>query len=80
MKITDRDAMRPLEIFVHAACILRELHPDEFVIRPADIDRMTGTAGFRTLYRLGAGPEEILEDFGESLKKFRETRKEYLLY
>ncbi|MFH1618919.1 MAG: DUF1343 domain-containing protein, partial [bacterium] len=80
MTITDRNVLRSLEIFIRAACILREIQPDEFRIKWEEMRKMTGTDSFRALYTSGAAPEVILAEFDKSRKEFEESRKQYLLY
>lgn len=80
IKITDRDLLRPLEIFVHSACILRELHPEYFMIRWEEMRKMIGNDRFKALYVSGASPKTILHDFKKNRDAFKTIRKKYLLY
>lgn len=78
--IVDRNALMPLEVFVHLAVALRDLHPKEFVVRRADMAKMTGTQRFNDLYDGGAGAEAILEMFRKDSETFRAERAAFLLY
>ncbi len=80
MEITDKTALRPLEIFIHTACILRKLQPKDFVIKWNEIRRMLGNDRFKALYESKAAPAVILHDFEQDRKDFETVRTKYLLY
>ncbi|MGW0878832.1 exo-beta-N-acetylmuramidase NamZ family protein [Streptomyces sp. NPDC002671] len=44
------------------------------------IDKLTGSAGVRTMIDAGAGTDEVVDAWQEELAAFRRIRKEYLLY
>lgn len=80
MEITDRNALRSVEIFVRAAVLLRDIQPEDFGIKWEEMRKMVGTDRFRALYDSGASAEVILYDFEKSLEGFSSLRKKYLLY
>ncbi len=79
LTITDRERLRPLEVFVHLAAALRELNP-EIQWRWDETRRMTGTDRFRELYESGGDAAEIIRLFDGGPRAFRRARKPYLLY
>jgi uncharacterized protein YbbC (DUF1343 family) len=78
--VTDPEAVRPVDVFVHAACLLRDRHPREFQPRWAEMPYVTGSRGFETLFRSGAPAERLLAGIHASAAKFLEERKPFLLY
>ena len=79
-EITNREKLRPLEIYARVLCILRDMKAGQLKVDWDSARRMTGTADFQKLYAAGAPPEKILESWQKSLEKFAESRKKYLLY
>ncbi len=57
MQITDRVKLRPLNVFIHICCILRDIQKNDFKIKWDDMKEMTGNGTFRALYESGATPE-----------------------
>jgi uncharacterized protein YbbC (DUF1343 family) len=78
--VTDRDLIRPVDIFMHAACLLRELSPAEFQPRWEEMPRMVGSREFERLYKSGASAEEILKWTHQSAESFLKQREPFLLY
>jgi len=78
--VTDRDQVRPLDIFVHLACALRDLQPGKFQPRWDETKLMLGTDKFRVLYQAGAKPGVIIDFFNAQARQFEGGRKPYLLY
>ncbi|MBI4051749.1 MAG: DUF1343 domain-containing protein [Elusimicrobia bacterium] len=80
IEVTDRNAVRPFDIFVHIACLLREYHPKEFEPRWEEVRRMVGNDEFKNLYLEGKTAQEILSQVQKSVDSFSALRPKYLLY
>jgi uncharacterized protein YbbC (DUF1343 family) len=80
IKVTDRDAVRPLRVFVQLAVALRDLHPKDFQLRWEHTRRLVGRHRFVELYEAGAPASEILAVFDEDAARFAAARAPYLLY
>jgi uncharacterized protein YbbC (DUF1343 family) len=78
--VTDPKAARPVDVFVHAACLLREASPADFQPRWAELPRVTGSAEFERLYKAGTPAAEILASWTPRLDGFRAARRSVLLY
>lgn len=78
--VTDPRAARPVDVFVQAACALRDLSPADFQPRWAEMPRMAGSDAFETLFKAGAPAQEILDRFHKSAAEFEKIRLPHLLY
>lgn len=78
--LTDRETARPIDLFVQAGVILRELYPKEFVMRWEEISRVTGSGNFREMLENRYSAETILFFIHEKAARFEQSRKPYLLY
>ncbi|MBI5624432.1 MAG: DUF1343 domain-containing protein [Elusimicrobia bacterium] len=79
MTITNREKLRPMEVFAHLAAAMRDLHP-EFVFRWDEVKRMVGTDAFKELYEAKEPPKAMLKLFDTGPKSFRGSRRPFLLY
>jgi uncharacterized protein YbbC (DUF1343 family)/CubicO group peptidase (beta-lactamase class C family) len=76
--LVDRDALDAPLLGVELAAALRALHPGEFRMEP-----MQTLLANRAVYEAiaaGRDPRVIAEGWEESLREFRERRRQYLLY
>lgn len=80
MRITNREQLRPLRVFAHLICALRDLHPKQFELHWDQTKRMVGTEAFLRHYESAAAPERIIEMLDAGTRDFRMTRKPYLIY
>ncbi len=80
IKVTDRDVMRPLTVFLHLALALREVHPREFSFRWDETKRMTGVEEFRRLWDTGAELGAFTALFDKGPLDFEKARRDVLLY
>ncbi len=80
LTVTDAVAARPVEFFVRAAWILRDLSPKDFQPRWDEMPVVTGTNTFETLYKSGATDDDYLKKADEDSRRFLEERKPTLLY
>ncbi|MBI5211043.1 MAG: DUF1343 domain-containing protein [Elusimicrobia bacterium] len=79
MTITDREKLRPLEVFAHLAAALRDLNP-EFTWKWEEARRMVGTDSFRQLYESSATAKGFIRLFNAGEKDFRKTHRLIRLY
>ncbi len=79
MEITDRAAIRPLDIFVRAVCALREIaYYKDFRFEE---DRLTaGLNVYKAVFESKDPPEKIIVDFQSQCRAFDLSRRNYLLY
>ena len=77
--VVDPDKVRPFDLFVHAACWLRD-HAPRFRVKWSRMRKMVGTAEFEKLFKKGASPDEILRRLEKDLPGFLKRREPYLLY
>ncbi|MBL8023067.1 MAG: DUF1343 domain-containing protein [Elusimicrobia bacterium] len=78
--ITNPKTVRPVDIFVHAVCALRDISPKDFKPRWAEMPRVVGSSDFEVWFNAGESPETILNRVHESAAGFSEERKPFLLY
>jgi uncharacterized protein YbbC (DUF1343 family) len=78
--ITDRDTLRPLNVFRHIDQALYELHRDDFKWRWEEARKMTGSAEFQRIYERDHDLIKIMALFSRDAEKFEKTRRQYLLY
>ncbi|MFA5140345.1 MAG: DUF1343 domain-containing protein [Elusimicrobiota bacterium] len=80
IEVTDRGAMRPLEVFVHLAAALRDTQKGRFEVRGPAMSRLTGSRNFTELFGKGGKPEELLPLFDADAARFQTERAPFLLY
>ena len=84
LRVTDRRAVRPVELGIHAlhaAYQQAEAKNDTaFVSRPAHLTRLAGTKHLQTLLEQDASPDSIIASWQNGVTRFREQRTPYLLY
>jgi uncharacterized protein YbbC (DUF1343 family) len=78
--VTDEHVVRPIDLFVQVACLIRELWPKDFQPRWDEVARVTGSQDFEHLFIQNKSPAEILEVFHKSADDFVKARQPYLLY
>lgn len=77
--VTDRDRFRPVKTGLYLLDTLRILYPNRLEFRKY-MDKLWGTNRIRVMLKNGISPKKIIRDWKNGLEKFKETRKEYLLY
>jgi uncharacterized protein YbbC (DUF1343 family) len=80
IEITDRAAVRALDIFVNAAYLLRDYNEKDFTMKEVEVRKMTGSSDFYRLLTAGKKPAKIIEAFEKSNAPFREAARQYRLY
>lgn len=78
--VTDAQAARPVDVFVHGVWMLRELSPKEFLPRWEEVARVTGDRQLELAYRGNRPVESVLKHFREGAERFRKDRDSFLLY
>ena len=84
LEVTDRRAVYPLEIGIHALhAMYRQAQAEgytNFVSRPQHLARLAGTNRLLQLLRNGTPPDSIVASWREEVAAFRDQRSAALLY
>ncbi|OGS12191.1 MAG: hypothetical protein A2234_00665 [Elusimicrobia bacterium RIFOXYA2_FULL_58_8] len=80
IEVTDRPAVRALDIFTQAVYLLKKHNGAEFTLKPEEIRKMTGSGDFYRLLEAGAPPPRIKAEFENSNAAFRAQALNFLLY
>jgi uncharacterized protein YbbC (DUF1343 family) len=84
LRVTNRRAVRPVELGIHAlhaAYRQAEVENDTgFVSLPSHLTRLAGTERLTTLLDQGASPEALIGSWRDEIQSFRDRRTSYLLY
>ena len=81
MQITDRAAVRPLDIFVRAVCALREkAYYRDFRFDESALRLIAGNNVYKAVFESKDPPEKIILDFQAQCREFDKARRRYLLY
>ena len=77
---TDRTRYDPTVTAVHLLAALRAVHPEAFAFRPAQFDRLTGGPDLRLAIERGEPVPAIARRWTTELERFRQHRRQFLLY
>ena len=80
LQLTDRNAYDPTATAVHLLAAVRAVHPDRLGWIPKHFDRLAGGAVLRQQIEAGTAPEAIVRGWEAGLRRFKERRREFLLY
>ncbi len=80
LEVTDRAAYDPVVTTIALLAAVRRVHADSFRFTPATFDRLAGNDGVRLMLERGEPWETIVASWTAGLTKFREMRRQYLLY
>jgi uncharacterized protein YbbC (DUF1343 family) len=84
LRVTDRRAVRPVELGIHtlqATYHQAEAENDTgFVSRPEHLTRLAGTGQLLALLERGASPDSIIAAWQDEVARFRGRREAHLLY
>ena len=78
--VTDKASVRALDVFTEAAYWLRKYNGRDFVLKPEEIRKMTGSSDFYKLLEAGKKPHEIIAAFKKSSAAFRDGAVKFRLY
>ena len=77
---TDRTRYDPTVTAVHLLAALRIVHPQTFSFRPVQFDRLTGGPDLRLAIERGEPVAAIERHWSSELERFRQHRRQFLLY
>jgi len=77
--VTDRNAVRPVNVALKMLRAIYARHSSEFVWRESAVDRLAGTAAMRAAVQNGT-VDELLERWDADAKRFAELTRKYWLY
>jgi len=80
IRVTDRNALRPLAVFRYINQALRENHSNEFQWKWDEVRKMTGSGEFQRIYERDGDSVKITVLFNRDAEKFETARQGYLLY
>lgn len=80
INVTDKAAVRALDVFVHAAYWLREYNEKDFRLKEVEIRKMTGSSDLYAMLEKGRKPAEIIAAFEKNNAAFREAALNFRLY
>lgn len=80
IEVTDEKAVRALDLFTHAVWLLKKYNKKDFVLKPGEIRKMTGSAHLYRMLEAGAAPGEVIAAFEKDNAAFRKRSAEFLLY
>ena len=78
--VTDPRRARPVDLFVHAACALRDSSPRDFKPRWDEMPHVVGDPAWKDWFLSGETPERLLERARATIDAFRSERLSVLLY
>lgn len=71
---------RPVDVFVHAACLIRDARPKAFQPRWPEMPRVVGDAAFESDFNAGRSAADLLAVIHQSAAEFDTARRAHLLY
>ncbi len=77
--VTDREALRPVEMALHLIATARRMSGECFSWNP-HLERLAGSEALRSSLEAGEPVSRILAAWGESIYQFVHQREKYLLY
>jgi uncharacterized protein YbbC (DUF1343 family) len=78
VRITDRQAVRAMQMGMEIATVLKKLYPEKF--DPEKLLTLVGNAETIRELQAGTPPEKIVEGWNGDLSTFESLRKKYFLY
>ena len=79
VRVTDRDAVRPVELGVRMLRAIHARHPADFQWRPRQIDRLAGTDRLRAAVESNT-VDALLREWEADARRFEAQVRPYLLY
>ncbi len=77
---TNQKQVTSVEIAIWMLRLLIDTHPNEFEFKETHFDRLSGSVSLRNSLLAGIPCDEIVESWSVEVERFRERRKQYLLY
>src|SRR3989339_103693 len=78
--VTERDILRPLDVFRAIDQALYEVHGEDFRWRWEEARKMTGSREFQNIWERGHDRIKLMALFNWGSEKFEKSRRDYLLY
>ncbi|MED1202276.1 exo-beta-N-acetylmuramidase NamZ domain-containing protein [Heyndrickxia acidicola] len=84
--VTNRNVYQSVETGIAIVKTIHDLYPEQFSFLPEDkngvsyFDELIGNGWVRKAINNGSSLEEIVKRCNEETRKFKQTRKKYLLY
>ncbi len=78
--VTDRNAVRPVDVGLHMLRAIRSRHTSDFEWRGEWLERLTGTTRAREAVESDGGLDRLLEEWRVESERFEEARRGYLIY
>ena len=80
VNVTDRDRFEPYRAGVALLWAIHSAHPEQLVLNPQTLLRLTGTPRLQKMIADGRTPAEIFGSWDEELREFMKVRSQYLMY
>lgn len=80
MRVTDRGRFEPTKFALTVLAALQATHAGVFELRAGHFDRLATGPALRVAIQSGQSAREIWESWAPALARFRESRKQYLIY
>lgn len=82
IQVTDSRGFMPLSTALHLLEAIRNLYPDRFIsfFKQNNFDKYLGSSAMSKALKKGENIEPVLQEWQQEIEKFREKRKQYLLY
>jgi uncharacterized protein YbbC (DUF1343 family) len=77
--VTDRDALRPIEMALHLIEVTRRMSGDAWKWNP-DFERLAGNGALRSALESESSVKEIIASWQDSIATFIHRREKYLMY
>ncbi len=78
--VTDRDAVRPVQLVSALVWAIAKIHPDSLKIRPEGFDRTYGKAALREALVAGERPDAVLAREADAVAAFQRRVAPFLIY
>ena len=78
--VTDRNAVKPVEVGAHMLRVIYKRHTAEFQWRVAEIDRLFGSDRLRLAVERDGGIEALLPVLAKESEQFKQRAQKYWIY
>ena len=80
LRVTDHDALRPVDVGVHLLRVIYKRHPREWRWRANGIEELSGSRALRLAVQREGGVEQLLREWDREAAAFRRAVEKYRLY